>query len=716
MKVITLLTTAVLMIVTACGSEKQGHQGIYFHTGEDGIVLGNSVIELKFNEFLQCQIGYKKPGGSVVVNQTGNTVLPTHFLQTGQGIISNFELDQGSVLVESVVSEDFGPGRKFRIPATHKQLDIEQVLVVELYERHPNSVITQVSYINHSDKFIKANELVSNYYVIDSSSDSQQVHPGDLWTFQGIAYAWGTDYVFPLKPGFKRENFSGFQHRSRIGGGIPLTDIWSKDFGIAVASIEKKPKMLYYPTRVLDDGKTEISIRQSLDSPLAPGETLSSVRTATIMHSLDYYAPLAEFSSIMRDQGIRMEEPSPQTYEPFWCGWGYGSDFTPQDIYDVIPKLKELNIKWIVVDDGWFDRYGDWNPRKETFPGGEKQLRQFVDSLHSQGFLVKIWWVPTLAQPAGPPPNGKWPATTPGVSDVVSHHPEWLVKNENGEYARCPRNMYFLNGSLPEVQDYIEQLTRKFIQDWGFDGHKLDAYWVTPANNNPLTSRPEASYESVPTFIKTIYETSKAIKPYSVTEICNCGVPQDFYQSVFTDQPVVADPTSFRQVRQRVKLNKALWGPQCPVFTDHVEHIKVGEKELGSDFASTIGTGGVPGTKFTWPNGPENVRLTGEKELHWKKWFSIYNQLKLSKGDYLNLYDLAHDKPETHAIKKDSAYYYGFYADKWQGDLELRGLQNRKYSVRDYVNNRDLGTVIGPTGHLDAAFDDYLLLECKPVD
>ncbi len=36
--------------------------------------------------------------------------------------------------------------------------------------------------------------------------------------------------------------------------------------------------------------------------------------------------------------------------------------------------------------------------------------------------------------------------------------------------------------------------------------------------------------------------------------------------------------------------------------------------KVGQDFATAMGCGGVIGTKFTWPNGPENMQLTGERE------------------------------------------------------------------------------------------------------
>jgi alpha-galactosidase len=172
-----------------------------------------------------------------------------------------------------------------------------------------------------------------------------------------------------------------------------------------------------------------------------------------------------------------------------------------------------------------------------------------------------------------------------------------------------------------------------------------------------------------------------------------------------------------------VKVLKALWGDASPVFTDHVEHIRpwvdMNDKSdtatLGQDFATSMGTGGVIGTKFTWPAGPENVQLNGEREKHWKKWFDLYNQKMLSKGSYLNLYDAVYDKPETHVIQKGDTFYYAFYADEWNGNIELRGLSDKQYIVYDYDNQLNIGTVKGPEGILEAAFKGHLLIECTPV-
>ena len=136
------------------------------------------------------------------------------------------------------------------------------------------------------------------------------------------------------------------------------------------------------------------------------------------------------------------------------------------------------------------------------------------------------------------------------------------------------------------------------------------------------------------------------------------------------------------------------------------------------DTASTVGAGGVLGTKFTWPEyGPKlkNVYLTKEKEADWKKWITIYNQKMLSRGDFLDLYTYGYDLPEGYAVRKDGKMYYAFFAPAasagWSGTIELRGLLSGKYRVTDYENSRDLGTIDGQNPRFTTQFHEHLLLE-----
>jgi alpha-galactosidase len=226
---------------------------------------------------------------------------------------------------------------------------------------------------------------------------------------------------------------------------------------------------------------------------------------------------------------------------------------------------------------------------------------------------------------------------------------------------------------------------------------------------------------------KTIFETTRAIKPESVTQACPCGTPPSLAWLPFIDQAVTADPVGAVQVRRRIKMYKALLGPQSAVYGDHVELSEMtrvgkdGWSEHGSDFASTLGTGGVPGTKFVWPDpGPKfkPVALTSEKDAQWKKWIGLYNEKMLSKGEFRDLYVYGYDVPEAYAIEKDGKMYYAFFAEKengtFAGEIELRGLKPGSYHVLDYADGKDLGTVQAEAGkapRLKTEFKEHLLLE-----
>jgi alpha-galactosidase len=211
-----------------------------------------------------------------------------------------------------------------------------------------------------------------------------------------------------------------------------------------------------------------------------------------------------------------------------------------------------------------------------------------------------------------------------------------------------------------------------------------------------------------------IYETALEIDPDAVVELCPCGTAFSFFNLPYINQTVSSDPESSWQIRTKGKTFKALMGSSAPYYGDHVEL-----SDSREDFASTVGVGGIPGTKFTWPVGSKKdsgIDLTSEKEKKWSKWTEIYLDKMLSKGTYLGgLYDIGFDKPETHAISKNGTMYYAFYAENWDGQVELRGLKDSAYRVIDYVNDKDHGTVSSEDPRLEVRFDKYLLLEATPA-
>jgi alpha-galactosidase len=434
---------------------------------------------------------------------------------------------------------------------------------------------------------------------------------------------------------------------------------------------------------------------------------------------------LRMWSSLLQREGWELPKPSSEAYNVSWCGWGYEFNVTPAQMLGTVPKLKEFGIKWATLDDRWFDTYGDWNPRSDTFPGDS--IKQMVDEFHKQGILAQLWWLPLGVEDG----QGRWESHKYIVSKVVQEHPDWLILDKNGKPARMTRNLAALDPSLPDVQQYYKHLTERFIRDWGFDGSKLDNIYSVPACYNPAHHHksPQESVNAMGDVYRIIFETTRALKPESVTQACPCGTTPSLAWLPFIDQAVTADPVGGVQVRRRIKMYKALLGPQAAVYGDHVELSAMtplgnGDwSEHGSDFASTLGTGGVPGTKFVWPDpGPKfkAVALTSEKEAHWKKWMALYNEKMLSRGEFLDLYTYGYDVPEAYAIEKDGNMYYAFFAPNanvpFKGEIELRGLKPGDYRVVDYADGKDMGTVhqqAGSNPRMKVDFREHLLLEAN---
>jgi len=622
-------------------------------------------------------------------------------------------------------SGKLGRGKRVEItarPLAAAGVPIERTLVLEAYDDFPGIALVSTAYKNVGTSEVQIEKVLMQEHRLNAKQADANAQPYDMWSFQGSSYNWGENDVQKLTRTSSQPNVMGEQVKGGYGGGIPVVAFWTASVGEAIGHVETLPWTLSIPVKVEKDARVEAQLEIPVNSSLKPNESYSTPRSFVAVYSGDFYEPLRMWSSVLQKEGWNIPKPSSEAYNVAWCGWGYEFNVTPKEMLGTVPKLKEMGIKWATLDDRWFDTYGDWNPRTDTFPGDS--IKQMADDFHKQGIYAQLWWLPLGVEDG----QGKYESHKYKISEVVKQHPDWLILDKNGKHARMVRDLGALCPAVPEVQSYYKQLTEKFIRDWGFDGSKLDNIYTVPACYNPAHHHksPQDSVKAMGDVYKVIFETTRAIKPESVTQSCPCGTPPSLAWLPFMDQAVTADPVGGVQVRRRIKMYKALLGPEAAVYGDHVELSEMtrtgadGWSEHGWDFASTIGPGGVVGTKFVWPDpGPKYkpVALTPQKEEHWKKWIGLYNQKMLSKGEFLDLYTYGYDVPEGYAIAKDGKMYYAFFVEPgkpFSGEVELRGLKPGSYEVVDYADGKSYGTVQAEQGkapRLKADIKDHLLLE-----
>ncbi|HET7107442.1 MAG TPA: alpha-galactosidase [Candidatus Acidoferrum sp.] len=629
-------------------------------------------------------------------------------------------------------------GKHVEITGTIPETNLAETLEMEIYDDFPNLALVSLSIRNAGTADVALDWVKLQRHQFSATSETKS-HMERLWTFQGASLKWGKDEIFAMPAKFSQENPFGAPVPTKddlgaVGGGIPVVAFWSRDVGEAIGHVETVPFTLSIPVETTAVGNVETAVRVPANTILKPGEVFATPRTFLAVYHGDFYPPLNLWSRVVAKEGLEKPKNNEENYAVSWCGWGYEFGVTPKQMLDTIPKLKELGIHWATLDDGWFNNYGDWQPNGSAFKGDA--IPDMVKKYHDQGMKMQVWWLPLGVEDGHFGYGGRKYV----VSEVVKQHPDWLILNRDGKPARMARNLATLCPAVPGVQEYYKGVTERFIRDWGFDGHKLDNIWSTPLCYNPKHHH-KSPYDSVYAMgdvYKIIFETTRALKPDSVTQSCPCGTPPNLAWLRYMDQAVTADPVGSIQVRRRVKMYKALLGPEAAVYGDHVELTRIknasggDEQDLGEDFASTLGTGGVLGTKFTWPDYGakfKTVYLNQEKEEHWKEWIALYNNKMLSKGKFLDLYVYGFDFPEAYAIEKNSHYYYAFYSGEnagggkqastkaavWKGEVELRGLPAGTFRVTDYVHHKELGTVSGPVGKMKVEFSGSLLVEAAPA-
>jgi alpha-galactosidase len=601
----------------------------------------------------------------------------------------------------SDLEDSIGQGKQYEI--TSYSPKILKLLIIKSYNIFPSMLFVQVRYTNTSKSSINIDGWTNNDYKFTSvlSRDTKPL----FWAYLPGSYGWANDWIQPLYKGFTRKNYLGMNWVD-YGGGTPVLDIWRRDAGIAIGHVERVPKIVSFPVSVETNNFMCMSLNYSNPFVLKPGESFETFKTFVSVHEGDCFRSLNEYRKFMVKQGTEFRDPPEGAYEPIWCGWGYEKDFTLQEFCGTFPEIKKVGLKWIVLDYGWASDVGDYILDKKKFPHGDTSIRALVDSIHSTGTKAKLWWNPLAVSPA---------------TEMFRKHPEYLLQNKDGSPVYIQFwNSFFLCPAYSEVQKNAKDFVTKALKVWGFDGLKIDGNNLNtvPACYNPEHhhNTAEQSLESLPDFYNIIYRTVLSINPEAVVEICPCGTNYSFYILPYMNQSVASDPQNSRQIRSKGKVLRALTGSKTVFYGDHVEL-----SDSGEDFASTVGIGAVPGTKFTWPEGRYknsngDIDLTTAKEQKWIKWINIYNENMLSKGLYRGeLYDIGFDRPETHVIQKTDTMYFSFYDSSYSGPVELRGLKNISYNIIDYVNNKYIEKVSGPAVKLNVSFKNYMLIKAAPI-
>ena len=119
-------------------------------------------------------------------------------------------------------------------------------------------------------------------------------------------------------------------------------------------------------------------------------------------------------------------------------------------------------LRLIELGDGYQRAAGDWEPN-ERFSHGHRWLS---DQIHERRFQAGLWLAPF------------------GVSErsgIPAAHPDWLVRNVGDDAPIVVETredwggrVYALDGAHPAARQWLFELARRAVQEWGYDCLRLD--------------------------------------------------------------------------------------------------------------------------------------------------------------------------------------------------------------------------------------------------
>jgi len=292
--------------------------------------------------------------------------------------------------------------------------------------------------------------------------------------------------------------------------------------------------------------------------PVEAGETVQSPLFVWKFHQSitaeDAYAEYFRDLEARHPDIVAKPRPELDIYDlPWYCTWGdqicssYPANKGYRECLDALDEklvlaaaekiiAQKLNIKTIVIDDGWQKYKGDWEPDSTKFP----DMRRLVDKLHGMGFRVILWWAPFWADDDA----------------KIAQNAEMFCEGVNSYGMRV---MDFSRKNVQE--DYLKPLVRRFISPepdcWGFDGLKID---YLADRYHASTHVEDRSWHGQEFFLLNLYRITHETAKGAKKDACMYTTAQNPFFSRYQDVNALEETFTpdVEFIRRRIPLTKKL--------------------------------------------------------------------------------------------------------------------------------------------------------------
>lgn len=210
---------------------------------------------------------------------------------------------------------------------------------------------------------------------------------------------------------------------------------------------------------------------------LAPGET-AGTDELVVWKDTDFNRLMKAWAELVSGtMGSRIPDVIPTG----WNDWQYyRNEKTARDILDSCDAMKILkeqgwDLQFVQIDGGYALHLSEWRIPKEGFG---MEIGEISEHIRNAGFKFGLWFAPYIQ-------NLK--------TRVVTEHPDWLLKDENGEIVRLENSNVgpsaLLDYTVPGTLDWLREQVQFLVKEWHVEWIKLDGPNITTYRRGILQDR-----------------------------------------------------------------------------------------------------------------------------------------------------------------------------------------------------------------------------------
>jgi hypothetical protein len=298
-----------------------------------------------------------------------------------------------------------------------------------------------------------------------------------------------------------------------------------------------------------------------------------------------------------------------EAFYPTWCSWvpWNSDDLDEQKVLDNARLAKDLGLRTIIIDDGWYgpgcdsasleSTMGDYRPDPKKFP----DIQGTSTKIRALGLKSLLWVAPLAVSPEAE------------CFEKLKH----LLLVEKGKYWKSPSGFHDLCPACPAARQVILDKIPELLA-YGFDGLKVDLY-------NNIGSEPCAAAhlhdcttttEGVMVLMKDYWARLKQLKPNAMMESKNN------YANVYSAQ----FGSMTRGGDSPYDINNNFWNcvyPRAYAPIVHNDYLCWTPSETDTDLAILLIkqiTAGVPTISADLAGMPENQKTV------LRAWLALYNK------------------------------------------------------------------------------------------